>query len=307
MRKGLWVSLFQVARVQFLIGGLVLYLLGALWAMLQGSLFNGTLLILGLLIVLSAQLSVHFSNDYFDASTDGTGGQTFISGGSGVLQEHPEWRSLVKWIAVGLLLFSILLALLLTLLALFPLWLFALILIGNLLGWFYSAPPVRLSRTGLGEMCYLFNGGFLASAVGYYAVHRALDAPFVFFLLPLLLAAAITMCSVEMPDVEDDRLAHKRNWVTRLGRPAGFWLAGSMLLALTAYFFFAEKAYTFPGRFHPWVVGVESFLPLGFGLTGMIRRPRDRSSATRIATGIVISLAIFSLLVDGYLAWLVIR
>ncbi len=306
MKKGSLGQLFRIARIQFLVGGLVLYLLGVLWAVLISGSFSWVRLLLGLLVVLSAQLSVHFSNDYFDASTDSAGGQTFISGGSGVLQEYPEWRSMVKWIAAGLMLLSVLLALVLMLNGYLPFWFFALVMLGNLLGWFYSAPPLRLSRTGVGELCYLFNGGFLATAAGYLLFHRNLDVPFFYFLLPLMLAAAVTMCSVEMPDLEDDHQARKRNWLTLMGRPAGFWLVGAMLTALTVYFFITEPFFPLPGGFHAWIVGLFSFLPLGFGLAGMIRRPKERTAATKIATGTVISLAVFSLLVDGYLAWLVI-
>ncbi len=53
------------------------------------------------------------------------------------------------------------------------------------------------------------------------------------------------------------------------------------------------------------MVGLLSLLPLSAGLTGMSKRPLERDEATRIATGIVVSLAIFSFLVDGYLIWLV--
>jgi hypothetical protein len=44
----------------------------------------------GGLAVATAQLSVHFNNDYFDAAPDQPGSSTFISGGSGALMEHTE-------------------------------------------------------------------------------------------------------------------------------------------------------------------------------------------------------------------------
>lgn len=36
----------------------------------------------------------------------------------------------------------------------YPSWMIVFILLGNLAGWYYSAPPVRLSQRGFGELCY---------------------------------------------------------------------------------------------------------------------------------------------------------
>jgi 1,4-dihydroxy-2-naphthoate octaprenyltransferase len=103
--------------------------------------------------VLFAQLSVHFSNDYFDADTDRSGGGTLISGGDGVLLEHPELREPVKWIAVGLTALSIATGILFTVVYSYPVAVMGYVLLGNLAGWGYSAPPFRFSDRGLGELC----------------------------------------------------------------------------------------------------------------------------------------------------------
>ena len=101
------VNLLKLARLQFLIAGLALFLFGALVAVLLGSPFSWARLLLGLLIVLPAQLSVNFGNDYFDVVSDQPDGGTFISGGSGILLQHPELRPTVKWIVTGLIVGSI--------------------------------------------------------------------------------------------------------------------------------------------------------------------------------------------------------
>jgi 1,4-dihydroxy-2-naphthoate octaprenyltransferase len=38
---------------------------------------------------------------------------------------------------------------------------------GNLVGWFYSAPPLRLAYRGLGEFSTAATVGFLVPAMGY--------------------------------------------------------------------------------------------------------------------------------------------
>jgi 1,4-dihydroxy-2-naphthoate octaprenyltransferase len=76
------------------------FLLGSLWAVLLGAIFSPSRLLFGYLVILPAQLSVHFGNDYFDMASDRPGRSMMISGGSGVLIEHTEFREPVRWIAV---------------------------------------------------------------------------------------------------------------------------------------------------------------------------------------------------------------
>ena len=300
-------NFFRVARPQFLIVGLALFLLGGLWAILLGASFSPMRLLLGYLVILPAQLSVHFSNDYFDVSSDRPGRPTFISGGGGVLLEHPELREPVKWIALGLIVSSLGMGFIFLHAYAYPLWIFGFVVLGNLLGWYYSAPPFRLSRRGLGEVCYTFIAGVLVPGMGYLALRGALDAGGLFFLLPLILYGLASILSVEMPDVEDDLLAHKETWLVRMGRAPGFTTIGCLLLAATGYFFLSPIFFPWQVRMDPRVLGVLSLLPSGVGLFGLLKRPLERQAATEIATGIVIMLAAFSIFVDGYLIYLVTR
>src|SRR5512143_262857 len=125
-------NLIRVARLPFLIAGLALYVLGASWAGLLGAFFSPMRLLLGYLVILPAQLSVHFSNDYFDVDSDRPGRPTLISGGGGVLLEHPELRNPVKWIALGLSLSSLGIGFVFLWFYAYPLWIFGFILLGNL-------------------------------------------------------------------------------------------------------------------------------------------------------------------------------
>ena len=300
-------NLLRVARLPFLVVGLALFMLRASWAVLLGASLSPMRLLLGYLVILPAQLSVSFSNDYFDADSDRPGRSTFISGGGGVLLEHPELREPVKWIALGLIGSSLGMGFLFLCIYAYPFWIFGFVLLGNLLGWYYSAPPFRLSQRGLGEVCYIFNAGVLVPGMGYLALRGALDAGGLFFLLPLILYGLASILSVEIPDVEDDLLAHKGTWLTRIGRASGFTLIGWLLVAATVYFFLSPIFFPRQVYMDPRIVGVLSFLPLGVGLFGMLRRPLDRPAATRIATGIVIMLAAFSIFVDGYLLYLATR
>lgn len=95
--------LLRVARPQFLITGLFLFVFGDSWAILLGAPFSLSRIILGYLVLLPAHLSISYSNDYFDVEVDQHGKPTFFSGGSGVLVNHPGLRKPAKWVAVVLI------------------------------------------------------------------------------------------------------------------------------------------------------------------------------------------------------------
>jgi 1,4-dihydroxy-2-naphthoate octaprenyltransferase len=80
-------SFIILSRPFFLLGGLLLYLIGVCIAILSGSQFNPVQFVIGLLLVSSIQLMVHLSNEYFDRDVDGSpdGTRTWFTGGSGVL------------------------------------------------------------------------------------------------------------------------------------------------------------------------------------------------------------------------------
>jgi 1,4-dihydroxy-2-naphthoate octaprenyltransferase len=299
-------KLLRVGRPQFLISGLALFVLGALLAVRLGAPFSLPRLILGYLVILPAQLSVNYSNDYFDVAVDRPGNATPFSGGSGVLLEQPELRKPVLWIAVALIGCSLVIGLVFLLNYRFPYWMFGFVLIGNLLGWVYSAPPFRLSARGLGEPAFAFIGGFLVPGMGYLVMKGKLDLAGAFILIPLLLFSLASILSVEIPDVEADRLGDKRNWVARRGRRFGFSLVGTCLLAATGYFFIFPSLYMGRVPLDLHILGLLSLVPLSAGVVGLIRKPLQREPATRIAIWTVLSLVIFSILVNGYLIFLVI-
>lgn len=295
------INLLKLARLQFLVAGVALFLFGALVAVLLGAPFSWVRLLLGCLIVLPAQLSVNFANDYFDTASDQPDGGTFISGGSGILLSHPELRPLVKWIVTGLILFSLSMGIFFQQIYSYPVWMLGLVVLGNLLGWMYSAPPFRLAGRGLGELCFTLVIGFFVPAMGYLTLRGVLDLAGAFLLLPLIFYALVFILSVEIPDVEDDRRGGKRTWIVRTGRRFGFTTIALLLIAATGYFFLLPWFYRQPVHMDFRVAGALSVLPLVPGLWGWARRPQTRQPATQIATWIVVALSLFAILIDVYL------
>jgi 1,4-dihydroxy-2-naphthoate octaprenyltransferase len=294
----------QIARPQFLIVGLALFLFGALWAVLLGAPFSLARLLLGYLVVMPAHLSVSYSNDYFDVEVDRLGKPTLVSGGSGILVQHPELRAAARRMAILLILCSFVMGIIFWMLYDYPFWYLGLVLLGNLLGWFYSAPPLKLAYRGLGEFSTMFTSGFLLPMMGYFVTRGSVDRDGLIFLIPFMLYGLAFILLVHIPDMEVDRLGHKHTWVALRGRAFGFTLAGIALLCATIFIFLLPQLFpgTYPLDFR--VLGWMSLLPLASGLVGLVKRPAERQAAIKLVLGNVVSLALFCLLADGYLIYL---
>ena len=301
------IKLLLLARPHFLIAGIILFLFGASWAILIGASFSLLRLIFGYLIVLTAHLSVSYSNDYFDVEVDRLSTPTLFSGGSGVLVNHPELKRHAKRIALALILCSLVLGILFLITYSYPFWFLLYVLIANMLGWFYSAPPLRLAYRGLGELSTAVTAGLLLPGMGYLVMMGHLNGDALIFVIPLMLYGLAFIIAVEIPDEEADRLGNKITLVARKGRSFGFTVLGASLLIATVYFFCLQWLYshTYPLDFR--LLGFLSLLPLGAGVTGILKKPVEKQPAIRIIVWIVFTLAISLALMDGYMVYLVTR
>ncbi len=163
------VNIIKLGRPQFLLLGLAVYGFGAAWAAAFGTQVSWLRLSWGALVVLLAQLSVSYSNDYFDQKMDQPESVTPLSGGSGVLIQHPELRQPARLIALTLITASLLGGAAFLGYFHLPWWLMLFVILGNLGGWYYSAPPLRLSERGWGELCITLILSFLVPGMGYIA------------------------------------------------------------------------------------------------------------------------------------------
>lgn len=72
--------------------------------------------------------------------------------------------------------------------------------------------------------------------MGYLVLRGYLNADGLLFTLPLMLYGLAFILTVEIPDMEADRLGHKQTWVVRKGRGFAFTAVGALLLAATVFF-----------------------------------------------------------------------
>jgi len=298
-------KMLRVARLQFLICGMALFAFGALWAILLGAPISLSRILLGYLVLLPAHLSISYSNDYFDVDVDKYDKPTVFSGGSGVLVDHPELRKPAKWTAIILILCSLALGIVFLIVYSFPIWFLGIVLLGNLLGWFYSAPPIRLAYRGLGELSMAVSIGLLIPGFGYLVTSGQINMDGLLFIIPLTLYGLAFILNVEIPDMESDRLGNKRTWVAQKGRVFSFTvIAASFLLATLSFLsvpWLTSRNYPVDFR----ILGILSLIPLAAGCIGLRRRPIEKRSATRVVNVIMIAIAAFCFLVDGYFVYLV--
>ena len=93
-------KIIKLGRFQYLLGDFLLFTMGALLAILLNAEFVLSKFVLGYAILFTAHLSVHYSNDYYDADVDQHTSPTVISGGSGILVENPELKEFAKWFSI---------------------------------------------------------------------------------------------------------------------------------------------------------------------------------------------------------------
>jgi len=299
--KEVCLSVMRLGRLKLPVVAYTLFLFGALLAASSsGARFAFDRFAWGSAIVLAAVLSVNYGNDYFDTEVDRLNETSPISGGSGVLLKNPELMYLSKWIAICLMTLSIALAVAFVLVFRFPLFFIALVVLGNGLVWFYSAPPLRLSYRGLGEITTMLAVGLMLPCAGYFIMLGSLGGLFWAFSFPVVLYALSVIVSVEIPDMEGDGKGGKHTLVVRRGRRFGFVLVALSNLLATLYLSILSKSNLTQISIDLRLIAVFSLAPLATGILGLIERTEDRNSATRLATFNVYAISFMLLITDCY-------
>ncbi|MEO6912877.1 MAG: prenyltransferase [Candidatus Baltobacteraceae bacterium] len=227
----------RLSRLKFLAGGVLGVAFGVATAHWVGSAISWRMYLLAQVTVTSLQLMTHYSNDYFDRSTDAISMRTPFSGGSGVLVTGELTPRIALVSAIVCAVIGIIasigfyvrengiaaeLGILLAILA-----------------WSYSSPPLRLLASGFGEVDTALVVGMLVPMLGYTAQTSTWDWRVLLWSLPAGCAMFAMMICVQIPDYVADGATGKRNLLVRFGlarAPALIVGAGlaCMLTALVA-------------------------------------------------------------------------
>ena len=221
---------------------------GAYFAGVGDGLFNILNFVLCIFGVLIAHLSVNVLNDYFDFKdgTDEENNDYFqqVSGGSRAIElglitlagtkKLGTILTIVALLIGGVILFSINPAnvdavLMITLIGLF-------------LGYFYTAPPLRLvARRGLGELTIFLTFGPLITLGTAFAIFNG-DLSMaqehlmncLYIGIPMGLLTTNILLINEFPDMKSDTKTNKNHLVVTFGKKASRWIY-LLILGLTAY------------------------------------------------------------------------
>jgi 1,4-dihydroxy-2-naphthoate octaprenyltransferase len=305
LNKDTVLKIIKLGKPQFTFGIFMYYLIGALFALLLNSQFVLSKFIWGYMILFMASMAIHYANDYFDFEVDHYGTPTTFTGGSGILVENPELKEISKKLAIFFITLSIIIGAFFTIVFSFPIYFFFFVLFGNFLVWFYSAPPIKLSYRGLGEISNTING-FVMPATGYFVVMGTIDLPFVIFSIPFLFLQFLFTIGVEIPDLEGDKLGGKITWIVSKGREFGFRIIGISGILATVSFLIILFGKLFPPNIDFRVIALISLISLSLGLVGLIKKPVDKVPATKLATLNVASIFAVIILIDCYFVYLLV-
>ena len=207
-------------RVPFFTASIIPILLGTSVAWVKYNLFNPVTFVLALIIGVALHAGTNVANDYFDykGGTDNVN-KEFIPGLSGGSRTIQEGLLTPKEILGGsLLLFAIgwIAGILVTLLTS---WIaLALIILGFISGFFYTAPPFKWAHHGVGEVFVGLNFGLFMVLGAYYVQALTIDTEPIIASLPITLLIAAVLYINEFPDYKADMATGKRTLIVRLGR-----------------------------------------------------------------------------------------
>ena len=221
---------------------------GAYFAGVGDGLFNILNFVLCIFGVLIAHLSVNVLNDYFDFKdgTDEENNDYFqqVSGGSRAIELGLITLAGTKKLGIILTIVALLIGGVVLFLT-NPANVDAVLmitLIGLFLGYFYTAPPLRLvARRGLGELTIFLTFGPLITLGTAFAIFNG-DLSMaqehlmncLYIGIPMGLLTSNILLINEFPDMKSDTKTNKNHLVVTFGKKASRWIY-LLILGLTAY------------------------------------------------------------------------
>jgi 1,4-dihydroxy-2-naphthoate polyprenyltransferase len=283
----------KLTRPLFLAGGVILYMIGSITALLDGYSLKIDRLLVGQLLVTLTQLMTHYSNEYYDQAGDRiNAARTWFSGGSGLIPQGRVPANAVQraaWICGGAALIALFSAARQVPLLLVPGG------ISLLASWFYSAPPLRIVSTGWGELSASLIVTVFVPQVGYIIQSGgAVSTSLLVVCMPLVLIHLSMLIAFDIPDAPADQASGKHTLAVRIGTIRAIRLHNiSLILAFCVIL--GLFAYHWPGAELIWLS-----LPLAAWHILYIRRyvTRERIHYT------LLTLGALSLFASAAILWL---
>jgi 1,4-dihydroxy-2-naphthoate octaprenyltransferase len=225
------VAFVRLSRPHFLLGGLLLFALGALIARYQGYPLDPGAYVVGQVFVTALQLMTHYLNEYWDVETDRRNqARTPFSGGSGMLASGLIARETVFLAAVVCLAVASGAAIWLGLEYRIGPAAWAVMVLIFLGAYTYSSPPLTLMSSGYGELTASITVAGLVPALGHILQTGLPNLQVVLATAPLVVYHFAMLLAFEFPDFLSDEAAGKTTLLVRLGRRRGAAVHNAALL-----------------------------------------------------------------------------
>jgi len=243
----------KLSRVVFLLGGFLLYAIGAAAAVRFRFTFNWVEYLLGQVVVTSLQLMGQYLNEYYDIEVDRLTAEkrTWFSGGSGVLSAGriaPETVMVAARICAVIALLAGIVA------SLHSVWMVPIIILSLLGSWFYSSPPLSLMSSGWGELTTSIIVALLVPLAGYCMQDGFPHGELWLVVLPLIMVHVSMLVSFEFPDYTSDLTVGKKTIAVRLGLKGAAWMVTGLIGVAILFLIFLALFSKFPGQWMGWAV-----------------------------------------------------
>ncbi len=221
-------------RAPFFVADLVPVVLGTALAWARTGAFNFWYFLLTLIGAVALNAGTNMTNDYFDHKwgSDEINEEYAnpFTGGSRLIQMGLVRPEEMLWQGIGFFVLGGLIGLFLAFTRSWAiLWLGV---IGVFCGYFYTAPPFRLARTGFGELLVGLCFGPLMVLGAYVVQTRQVAWEPVIAAIPVGILIALVLWINEFQDMKADAAVGKNHLVVRMGRRRAA-VAYGVLLALT--------------------------------------------------------------------------
>lgn len=251
------------------------FALGVVLVWYATGLFNWGIFITALIAVFFITNGTYISNEYFDYEADRTntgrvGGEkqsVTSTGGTRVLAKGLIKKEHALIASVIFFLLAIPLGIVLQFYFKTGPWTIPLGAMGILVGWFYTAPPVKAAYRGWGELFMAIGFGTIPF-MGYY-IFAGFSWLAVIVALPWAVCTPALKILREFPDYESDTAVGKHNLVVRFGREKMALIYILMIIAVLLLLipvFLAVKSWWFVLIALPVILLLRSLIPMAKGL-----------------------------------------
>jgi 1,4-dihydroxy-2-naphthoate octaprenyltransferase len=229
-----WIGL---SRPPFHTVGIFPFILGTILAYKTNSTISMEIFLLGVLGVILIMLSTYHSGEYFDLSGDILSNQMHtnkFAGGSRMLLSGKLPPAIALWTSIITLTIAAAIGCILQFIYKTGPYTIVLGILGAIPGFFYSTPPIRLVKRGLGEIFIGFCYGWLPVASAYYIQTGAIHPVIHWMAIPIGLTIFNVIFLNEYPDYEADKATGKKNLLNRMGKNNGkvLYVTSSLLASV---------------------------------------------------------------------------